>query len=371
MAFSKSLQKGQIPVGCELCDGRNKIEYKCLDCGVLMCSKCKDKVHSRFKSASEHKVKRIQELGQYEEVDTFNFSGNMDVQHNKIELKVSKQFTTKLSNVHHIERCPDGTLWMYDCISEKIQHIKFDSGNIQIVLAMDIDIFGMVVMNACNNLLIVYVAGDKTALGIINSTTGQITDSNYDLKPNISLPECVHMTNDHRVIVGVGGEGTKTAVIVMSQDGRHLATYEQDSKKEPLFTCPRVITSTKNGNISVVDEQDSDVYRVMVLGKEGDIKQVYNGHPTINKEEKLFLPNDMITTPADNIVIPDLLTSTLHILNCEGKFIGYYNLYDIRIIYPSSLALSTEGHMYIGCSNKQDSPATLKGKLYELEYSGF
>lgn len=74
MAFSKSIQKGQIPVGCELCDGGKKIEYKCLDCEVLMCCKCKEKVHAKFKNAREHRVVDIKDVGKYaSSMDTFNF----------------------------------------------------------------------------------------------------------------------------------------------------------------------------------------------------------------------------------------------------------------------------------------------------------
>ncbi|XP_076078313.1 uncharacterized protein LOC143048507 [Mytilus galloprovincialis] len=568
MAFSKSLQKGQIPVDCELCDGRNKIQCKCLDCDLLMCSRCKEKVHDIVKNAIEHRIKDIKDLGQQEEVDTFNFSdvkcldhsdqgccvycktckkviclkcvtsvhkghtyileedlngrkktlrsgqkkaerslnglsssldkvqdikeqeeskfrkikqailchkeafksevdqyadnlvkdleqtresnsqlfgkvynkmknayenlkstsntaknvstskdfvkffddfdelsvslnkneplrdlefsllgrfipgkinkmdfgrmengGKLDVQHFKIEFQIVKQFTTQLRHVNHIDRCSDGTLWIYDGINKKLQYIKFDKDNIEIMLELDKQIFGMVGMNASNNLLI--VAGGETRLKIINSTTGQITDSNYDSTSFISFPQCVHITNDQRIVVVIGERGKQAAVILMDEDGRHLATYEQDSNKEQLFTDPKRVASTKKGNICVIDMVDSDHRRVVVVGKDGELKQIYTGHPTINFDGKPFRPVCLLTTPADNIVIPDLFTSTLHVLNCDGNFIGYYNVHDIGIIYPCSLALSTEGHMYIGCSNKEGSPETLKAKLYELEYSGF
>lgn len=75
MAFSKSIQKGQIPVSCELCDGGKKIEYKCLDCEVLMCLKCKEKVHAKFKNARDHRVVDIKDVGKHAiSLDTFNFS---------------------------------------------------------------------------------------------------------------------------------------------------------------------------------------------------------------------------------------------------------------------------------------------------------
>ncbi|CAG2191700.1 unnamed protein product [Mytilus edulis] len=164
--------------------------------------------------------------------------GTLEVQQPKIELKVAKQFTAQLRHVHHIDRCSD-------------------------------EAFGLVVMNASNNLLI--VAGGKTRLKIINSSTGRVTDSNYDVKPYTSqvLPECVHITNDHRVIVGVGRIGTKAAVIVMDQDGRTLAKCNHDSNREPILSCPKLITNTTNGNICVKDMVDSNHRRVVVLGKEG------------------------------------------------------------------------------------------------------
>ncbi|XP_063404465.1 uncharacterized protein LOC134687934 [Mytilus trossulus] len=569
MASSKSLQREQIPVGCELCDGGNKIKFKCLDCQLLMCGRCKDKVHARFKNATEHKIRDIKELVQEEEVDTFNFSDvkcvehpdqaccvycqtckkviclkcvtkihnghtfideeelndkktitrsgqkkadesikiltstldkvqdikdqedakfrkikqdifshrdafksevdkhadnlvkdleqtwelnsqeigteyshiketlenlqsksntvkrsttskdfvkffddfdkfavsfcgdapqenldfsllgrflpdkmvnfgsientkNLDIQQPKIDFKIVKQFTIQLRNVHHICRCSDGTMWIYDASQEKLHHIRFKKNNIKIMSELHISICDMAVMNACNHLLLAFIG--KTSLNILFSkwTGKQIMNSNYDVKSYTSQsePECLHITKDNRVIVGVGGGGTKAAVVVMGQDGRCQAKYEEDSNKESLFTWPRLITSTNNGNICVVDEKDLD-YRVLVLGKEGEIKQVYTGQPTINTEEKPFKPSHLLTTPADNIVVTDLFISTLHILNSEGKFIGHYNLHDIGIIYPCRLTLSTEGHMYIGCSNKKDSPETLKAKIYELEYSGF
>ncbi|VDI05859.1 Hypothetical predicted protein [Mytilus galloprovincialis] len=583
MASSKSLQRGQIPVGCELCDGGNKIKFKCLDCQLLMCSRCKDKVHARFKNATEHRIRDIKELDLEEEVDTFNFTdvkclehpdqaccvycqtckkviclkcvtkvhnghtfideeelndkktitksgqkkadesihnltstlhkvqdikdqedakfrkikqdilshrdafkckvdkhadnlvkdleqtwelnsqeigakhskikktlkklqrksntvksittskdfvkffddfdkfavslcgatpqenlefsllgrflpdkitmvnfgsmenrGNLEIQHPKIEFKIAKQFTTQLRNVHNICRCSDGTLWIYDGILEKLQHIKFDNQNITIMSESNcFSICDMAAMNACTNLVEAALGETKlfiiseTKLFIINSSTVWLKhdESNYVVRPytnctSQSQPVCVHITKDNRVIVGVGRRGTKAAVVVMGQDGGCLEKYEEDSNKEPLFTRPRLITSTNNGNICVVDGIDSDC-RVLVLGKEGDIKQVYIGQPKINTEEKTFTPSDLLTTPADNIVVTDIFISTLHILNSEGKFIGHYNLHDIGIIYPCRLTLSTEGHIYVGCSNTRDSPETLKAKIYELEYSGF
>jgi hypothetical protein len=41
---------------------------------------------------------------------------------------------------------------------------------------------------------------------------------------------------------------------------------------------------------------------VVVLGKEGGVKWIYQGHPQINTEDKPFDPRDIVTTSVGNII---------------------------------------------------------------------
>ncbi|XP_076104340.1 uncharacterized protein LOC143073011 [Mytilus galloprovincialis] len=61
MAFSKSVIRSQMPINCNLCETEKNIKWKCLTCGVLMCSTCKDKIHLRI--AKDHKVVDIKNVG--------------------------------------------------------------------------------------------------------------------------------------------------------------------------------------------------------------------------------------------------------------------------------------------------------------------
>ncbi|VDH94620.1 Hypothetical predicted protein [Mytilus galloprovincialis] len=71
MAFSKSVIKSQIPINCNLCETEKNIKWKCLTCGVLMCSKCKDKIHLMI--GKDHKVVDIKNVGlPVEELDFTN-----------------------------------------------------------------------------------------------------------------------------------------------------------------------------------------------------------------------------------------------------------------------------------------------------------
>lgn len=60
----------------------------------------------------------------------------------------------------------------------------------------------------------------------------------------------------------------------------------------------------------------------------------------------------------------------VHILNNGGNFVSYYCVNGIGIQYPHSLALSTSGHLFIGCGKYGDGPEKFRAKLYEIKYNG-
>ncbi|XP_071131495.1 uncharacterized protein [Mytilus edulis] len=63
MALSKSVIKAQDIISCNLCESETKLKWKCLDCDLLMCNKCCDKVHPKFKNAKDHTVVDIKQVG--------------------------------------------------------------------------------------------------------------------------------------------------------------------------------------------------------------------------------------------------------------------------------------------------------------------
>ncbi|VDI08789.1 Hypothetical predicted protein [Mytilus galloprovincialis] len=430
MAFASSIQKGQIPVGCQLCEGGNKIKWKCSTCESLMCDKCKDGVH--LKIGKDHKILNINDIGKQE--DTIIFSevlcdehsnqacclfcntcnkficpkcitkvhnghelieeedynkGKVELklkQKGEIKLEISKVFTTDLTDIRYIAVCSDGSVWMGNNIKSKLQHVKLRGNRIEVITSLNTKIYGMAKIDS-NNILV--VPNNGTKLKLINTMTGEITDSRYDVKPLI--PVSIHVTSDHRTIIGARSPVPalpvtgRLVVVVMDEEGKQLKVYEHE-KHKPLFSLPRFLTSTKrslfsypkhvtttsNGNICVVDLLDKDFRgRVVVLSPGGDILGTYTGHPEVNTEKKPFIPRGILTTQSDKIIVTDKKNHTLHILTDQGQSITYYNLHDMGILGPLSLALSMTGTIYIGCSNKSGSPDTRKAKLYELNFSGF
>ncbi|XP_071162473.1 uncharacterized protein [Mytilus edulis] len=71
MATYQPHGSGQAPVNCGLCETDRPIQWKCMDCSLLMCDHCKDKVHSKFKNGLDHKIIDKNEIGLHREVLDF------------------------------------------------------------------------------------------------------------------------------------------------------------------------------------------------------------------------------------------------------------------------------------------------------------
>ncbi|CAC5386334.1 unnamed protein product [Mytilus coruscus] len=286
----------------------------------------------------------------------------------KISFKVVKHYTTYIRKIISMTVLIDQTLLISDNSSKVIQHVKLEGTRVQLIAKFSKKIFGMAVSPSGE----ILVSTADTRLKIFNIKTGEITDSVYNVHPLRTI--VIHVTKDNRVIIGAKSPGPifpatgRRVVIVMDQRGNHLKEYEHDSNNKTLFTHPDSITGTSN--IFVVDWLDNKGRgRVVVLGQEGDILQIYSGHPHVNTERKPFKPVNVLTMASGSIIVTDLNTSTLHILDNHGQLITFHNLLDMRIKLPYSLALCSSGHLYIGCSCGVGSPETNQAKLYQFEYS--
>ncbi|XP_071145388.1 uncharacterized protein [Mytilus edulis] len=258
-----------------------------------------------------------------------------------IKLEIFKEYSSDVKNINFMVACSDGSVWIGDNTRSKLQHVKLTENKTEVITSLNTNIYGIAITHS-NNILV--KDSTPTKLRQINTVTGEITDSIYDIKP--LKPVGIHVTSDHRVIIGASS---------------------------PLSTGG-YITSTSNGNICVVDTFDRDFHgRVVVLSPGGDILGTYTGHPDVNTKKKPFKAFEILTTPSDNIVVTDTENHLLHILSDQGQIITYYNLSDMGILRPHSLTLSSTGTIVIGCLEKKAFfvISDKKAKLYELEYSGF
>ncbi|XP_063404216.1 uncharacterized protein LOC134687688 [Mytilus trossulus] len=283
--------------------------------------------------------------------------GSLQVVSNAVNVRIVKQFQTDISQVLFLSLCPDNSLWMRN--NDVLQKVKLVEHKLTVESTFNIKVYGMAVTPTGDLLLV----SSGSVLKQISSKTGELSDSIIDAQP--FDPISVHVTKSGKVIVA-----GRRAIIVMNQKGEHETIYEFDKNNIRIFTCVKSITNTDNGNICVVDRLSDDGRgRVVVLNSDGDILQIYTGHHDVNNEENPFKPVNIVTTPSDNIIVVDLVTYVLHILNNCGNLITHYNTGDLGIEMPHSLCFTrTAGQLYIGCTRGVGSLE--KGKLYEVNISG-
>lgn len=301
-------------------------------------------------------------------IDQLNF-GTLVPQKNSegspnVTITVDTEYNTELTLVSFLRASPDGSLWITNSLDGILKKVKPEGTNLNDLASFNIKVTGMAIIKSSELLLKVF---GRNRLQQFNSSTGQLSDSVYDAKTLAAI--AIHVTNDNKVIVGGVNKESIAAVIVMNDKGHHERVYDYDQHKQPISTYPRSITTTMNGNIHVVDcRPKNERGRIVVLGQNGNIINVYSGHADVNND-KNFKPVDIATTPRDNIIVVDVNTNTLHIMNNTGHIMTYFNTEGIGIIYPQSVTFTHSGQLYIGCSRKASSE-TKETKLYKVNMSG-
>ncbi|XP_071131494.1 uncharacterized protein [Mytilus edulis] len=308
--------------------------------------------------------------GSMSQLNIVTLFGDISSNNTVTDFKVNNEFTTGLKMCHYISGCSDGSLWIGDSVSKLLQKVKLEGNILTTVLTINTALRGIAVTHS-NDLLIT----DATSkLKLINGKTGKVSDSKYSVDPLLII--FVHITSDHKVIVGAMSPGKifpvtgRRVVIVMDHEGNQLTVYEQDKHKQRIFAFPHRITTISNRNIFVVDCLSYDERgSILVLGKSSDVLNVYTGcGQDINTEDKPFKPVSITTTPSDKVIVIEHYNH-LHILDSSGNLLFYYNTMDIGIQSPYCLFFTSPTTFYLGCSLPLKS--TTNAKLYEIQCSGF
>ncbi|XP_076087596.1 uncharacterized protein LOC143058021 [Mytilus galloprovincialis] len=167
----------------------------------------------------------------------------------------------------------------------------------------------------------------------------------------------IHATNmtNKNILVGFKDQGnnfplqaeSRRGILVYDYNCRHMRTYEYDTNNQRLFTLPGVITTNINEDICVIDITNKWEGRVVVLGKYGNLKWTYNGHPTINSKNN-FNPWDIVTTSKGLILVSDYANNAVHMLSMEGCLVTCLNE-SHGIERPSCLNINQSSQLQIGC----------------------
>ncbi|XP_071133011.1 uncharacterized protein [Mytilus edulis] len=368
MALSKPQLGIQSPLQCQLCERDSKISWKCLECDLLMCSSCKNNIHPKFKTAGEHRIIAIKDI---------DSTSSLSKDSANVDITVVEEYQSHLNAIVQLAISLDDSLWIGEGFHKKgvrlfsshkaLQKVKCEGNKLKVISSFNIQVYGIAI-TPDNDLLI---ATDGQFLKKIKSGTNKILDTVYDLKTY--HPGTIYVTRNNKIIVGVVVTETKCMVLVMDQKGNHEKVYGEGQTGSISFRYTFKITSTNDGHIFVIDQLDNDGDgRVVVLRPEGTIN-TYSGHSAINTQDTEFSPTDLTTTPSDKVIVVDLASSTLHILNSSGNLITYISTTDKQRIVqnPCTIGLAMVGQfcmIYLGTTTKEDSKE--KGKLYKLNLIG-
>jgi hypothetical protein len=271
------------------------------------------------------------------------------------ELKVLKSYTTDLSVVTRLVFLDKTTAWISSYRDKIIRKVVIDD-KIQTIKEIPVQIEDMTLTKSNDILISTYNSSDVKLL----TQSGQI-------KPFLSVSPLltigIHVTNNNGIILGVIEKDTFKLtdtscrkIIVFGENKKEKQSYQYNKCKQRLFTYPFRITDV-NSDIVVIDSTSDDDGRVVVLGKEGGVKWIYQGHPQINTEDKPFDPCDIVTTSVGNVIVADYNNHALHVISGGGELLTYKVMLDQGVILPWSLDIDTWGQLWVGCE-------TYKGKPY-------
>jgi hypothetical protein len=268
------------------------------------------------------------------------------------ELKVLKSYTTDLPTVDSLISLDTRTAWISSYTGNILRKVLIDD-QIITIKEIPVKIYDMALTKS-NDIL----------LSIFNSSEVKLLTNAGEIKPFITVAPLIttgiHVTNNNDIIMGAMEKDTYKLtdkkcrqIIVFGENKKEKQSYQYNKRKQRLFTNPYRITDV-NSDIVVIDCTSEDDGRVVVLGKEGDLKWIYQGHPEINTGDKPFHPCDIVTTSVGNAIVADRSNHILHVISGEvGQLLTYKIMSDHGVILPLSLAIDTSGRLLVGCNTSK------------------
>ena len=232
------------------------------------------------------------------------------------ELKALESYTTDLPGVTRLSSLDTKTAWISSYAKHILRHVVIDD-QIITIKEIPVTIYDMAPTRS-NDILISIIKSSDVKL----ITQSGKTKSFLSLAPLITTG--IHVTNNNDIILGVVEEYTFKPtdnscrkIIVFGENKREKQSHQYNKRKQRLFTVPCRITVV-NSDIVVIDRRSDDDERVVVLGKEGGVKWIYQGHPKINIEDNPFDPRDIVATSVGNVVVADCNNDAIHAISGEG-----------------------------------------------------
>nr|XP_034305456.1 uncharacterized protein LOC105338987 [Crassostrea gigas]XP_034305458.1 uncharacterized protein LOC105338987 [Crassostrea gigas] len=155
-------------------------------------------------------------------------------------------------------------------------------------------------------------------------------------------PRCVYWSpSTDDLLVGMCKVNLSTGKVTRyDQSGQPTHTIQCDNSRLELYREPHYITENNNGDVVV-----SDYAAIVVTGRGGRHRFTYSGHPS----GSALRPCGICTDALSHILVCDVTTKTVHMLNRDGHFLSFLLTNTQENGIPWSLSYDVNTHrLWVG-----------------------
>lgn len=231
-----------------------------------------------------------------------------------------------------------------------------DNNNIILTNKKGVTLHHLTGTNTCSRLIITsHTVNSENELIYIDSKCN-INKLSKDMKSTTQFVEttdytwasrCVYwslLTGD--LLVGMHNFSIQTGKVIRFNRTRKITqTIQFDNTGLELYEFPLYITENNNGDIVVSDEM-----AVVVTDTGGRHRFSYIG----SQSGSAFEPRGICTDALLHILVCDILTKTVHIINQDGQFLSYLLTQFDEMDEPLGLSYDANTHhLWVGTKNKK------------------
>nr|XP_034322686.1 uncharacterized protein LOC109618161 [Crassostrea gigas] len=165
---------------------------------------------------------------------------------------------------------------------------------------------------------------------------------------SIWIPRCVYWSpSTGDLLVGMHNDDTNTGKVTRyNQSGQLTQTIQNDNTGLGLYSSPNYITENNNGDVVVSDSWSA----VVVTERGGRHRFSYTGPPSGSGLE----PYGICTDPLSHILVCDVKTHTVQMLDMDGQFLSHLLIRPSGIFSPRSLSYDVNTHrLWVGSGDNK------------------
>ncbi|XP_062594619.1 uncharacterized protein LOC134256046 [Saccostrea cucullata] len=176
---------------------------------------------------------------------------------------------------------------------------------------------------------------------VINRITQDNTVTEF-IKTGDWSPLSIHSSHINRDLLVGMMKDSEAIVTRYNKTGKELQNILRDNKGQELYSYPHYITENINGDICT-----SDLNRkaVVVVNKSGQHRFSYRN------QKSEFRPYGICTDVLGHILVCDVISETVHLLDQDGQFLSRLLTKQQKIYTPRSVCMDDENNLYVGQCN--------------------